>query len=74
MSKNLSSFESNTSSFLSNTSAKKYNNIFLNDSPFTKEKNANNNKHNLNDKICSINIALFIIYLLFIYIKYIIIN
>ena len=49
MSKNLSSFESNTSSFLSNTSAKKYNNIFLNDSPFTKEKNANNNKHNLND-------------------------
>ena len=49
MSKNLSSFESNTSSFLSTTSAKKYNNIFLNDSPFINGKNLNNNINNYND-------------------------
>ena len=49
MSKNLSSFESNTSSFLSTTSAKKYNNIFLDDSPFVNENNLNNNINNFND-------------------------
>ena len=49
MSKNLSSFESNTSSFLSTTSAKKYNNIFLNDSPFINGQNLTKNISNFND-------------------------
>lgn len=49
MNKNLSSFESNTSSILSSTSSKKFNNIFLNDSPFINGKNTNKKIINYSD-------------------------